>query len=311
MNHDPKAHDDTNATPPDSVTSGDVSTTGYPAHDAPPGAGATVDETAHTTGGHGGHVDDTSDVSTLVPVTWRQLIFPAIIVLIVAILVAGPVTDAFAPHPAAPPPAQTTIGEGTSNAAAPTAIAQPQVVATATSPATAEPTGTTPPPVTPTTSGLSPDVIATRTAVAVAGASGDVERAPVQLDFGGSTFAVKPGGSGLLPDWKPPQDEATATWIDGTFANHVIYLPYTAQNDALFKNAHPGDLVKLTMNTGQIFSFQVTRADRATNGPSTVQGQFTVPSAMAQDHAGVTLFLVGDPAPDRAVVQADFTGTIQ
>jgi hypothetical protein len=32
---------------------------------------------------------------------------------------------------------------------------------------------------------------------------------------------------------------------------------------------------------------------------------------MAQDHAGLTLFLIGDPAPDRAVVMADFTGTIQ
>jgi len=32
---------------------------------------------------------------------------------------------------------------------------------------------------------------------------------------------------------------------------------------------------------------------------------------MSQDHAGVTIFLVGDPAPDRAVVQADFNGNIE
>jgi hypothetical protein len=32
---------------------------------------------------------------------------------------------------------------------------------------------------------------------------------------------------------------------------------------------------------------------------------------MSQDHAGVTLFLIGDPAPDRAVLQAEFTGNIQ
>jgi hypothetical protein len=47
------------------------------------------------------------------------------------------------------------------------------------------------------------------------------------------------------------------------------------------------------------------------NGPPTEEGQFTVTTAMAQDHAGVTLFLIGDPSPDRAVLQAEFTGNIQ
>jgi hypothetical protein len=65
------------------------------------------------------------------------------------------------------------------------------------------------------------------------------------------------------------------------------------------------------MNTGQVFEFEVNLAQRATNGPATTEGQFTVSTAMAQNHAGVTLFLTGDPAADRAVVQADFTGNIQ
>jgi hypothetical protein len=118
-------------------------------------------------------------------------------------------------------------------------------------------------------------------------------------------------GSGLLPDWKPPQGETTATWIAGTVANHILYIPFNAQNESIFKAAKPGDPVKVRMNTGQVFSFAVSEARRATNGPATKEGEFTVSAAMAQDHAGTTLFLIGDPAPDRAVVQADFTGDIQ
>ncbi len=90
-----------------------------------------------------------------------------------------------------------------------------------------------------------------------------------------------------------------------------MYVPYNIENAALFKSAKPGATISLTMNTGQVFVFAVTRAERAANGPATSEGQFTVTTAMRQDHAGVTLFLIGDPADDRAVVQADFTGTIQ
>src|SRR5439155_2212122 len=107
-------------------------------------------------------------------------------------------------------------------------------------------------------------------------------------------------GSGLLPDWTPSQDAGTATWIQGTVANHILYIPYNENNETLFKAIKPGDTIKLEMNTGQVFSFVVNLADRAANGPSTKEGQFTVNAAMAQDHAGVTLFLIGDPSPDRA-----------
>ena len=100
-------------------------------------------------------------------------------------------------------------------------------------------------------------------------------------------------------------------WIDGTYANHILYIPFTAANENLFKSAKVGDTLKLTMNTGQVFMFEIKRNERALNGPPTEEGQYTVSSAMAQDHAGVTIFLTGDPATDRAVVQADFNGTIQ
>jgi len=133
---------------------------------------------------------------------------------------------------------------------------------------------------------------------------------PVKLEFASTTFEVQQG-NGLLPDWQPAQGATTATWIANTVANHILYLNYSPQNAALFASTKPGDMIKLTMNTVQVFEFSVTREQRAVNGPATSQGQFTVQTAMAQDHAGVTLFLIGDPAADRAVVQADFNGNIQ
>src|SRR3982751_6858946 len=60
--------------PPDIAAAGDVTTTGHSSHDVQAQAGD-----AHA--GHG--PADTSDQSTLVPTTWTQLIFPAIILLFV------------------------------------------------------------------------------------------------------------------------------------------------------------------------------------------------------------------------------------
>ncbi len=308
----------TTSTPPDRGSAGDVSTTGHSTHDV-----------QDTDGGHGSAVADTSDVSTLVPTTWKQLIFPALILLVVLILVAGPVASAFAPRPAAPtastesPTAavgeQGAGGSGGANAVAATSTAAtgqnttaatPDALSTVEPGAPSAPSATTLPQASPTTATQNLSLSATQTAVWLAGESGEVARIPVQLQFEGTTYSVNPGTS-LLPDWKQSQDPGTATWIEGTVTNHILYLPYTDQNAAIFSAAKVGDALKLRMNTGQTFSFDVTKAQRAVNGPATTAGQFTVTAAMAQDHAGVTLFLVGDPASDRAVVQADFTGTIQ
>jgi cytoskeletal protein RodZ len=278
------------------------------------------DHLAHDT--HGGHGEDDSEKSTLVPVTWRQLIFPAIILLIVLILLIGPVSAAFAPRPAVSPATteqQTTnpaptVAPTSAPSGAKTQVTSSQKPPTATAPVVAAVRPTTPPPPPQPTAtsvdAISPAALATRTAVAVLGEQGQVSRAPVQLQFAGAQFTIDQG-SGVLPDWKPSGDATHATWIQGTYANHLIYLQYSDANLALFNSVKPGDTVKLTMDTGQVFEFQVSLAQRASNGPPTSSDQFTVTTAMNQDHAGVTLFLVGDPAPDRAVVQADFTGNIQ
>jgi hypothetical protein len=269
---------------------------------------------------HGVHGDDSSERSTLVPVTWRQLIFPALILLLVIILLIGPVSNAFAPHPASstglqavptvPPtatPASTPAGAKPLNTVA--IVQKPTAVATRAAVQISQPVQPTA--IANNPDEVSPSAAATRTAVAVQGENGQVTRAPVQLDFEGALFTVDATDSGVLPDWKPSGDATHATWIEGTYANHIIYMPYSDSNAALFGKVKSGDTVKLTMNTGQVFEFQVTRSQRASNGPPTSNGQFTVTTAMSQDHAGVTIFLVGDPAPDRAVVQADFNGTIE
>jgi hypothetical protein len=329
--------------PPDHASAGDVSTTGHSdrevehvdtvtGHTATSGHAAHADSHGHGHGAHGdgghdddedddghghggghGHGDDAAEVPTLVPTTWRQLIFPALILLLVGILVWGPVTNAFQNRPipinnseqhsdtggeeSHSTPGQPTEDHGSEDAATPGTEEEPNRAATE----TVAPESVAPPP--------DPAAIATQTAVGAAAREGTVARAPVQLTLGGRDFVVK-SGNNLLPDWTPPQDQGIATWIEGTYANHILYLPYAEETAQLFSATRSGEKVKLVMNTGQVFEFEVTRAERVHNGPSDGT-RFTVTSAMAQDHAGVTLFLIGDPADDRAVVQAEFNGNIQ
>lgn len=310
MSNDITQAHDTDNLPPDRGTQGDVSTTGYDTHDAQNAHDA--HDTHDAQGGHGGHGDDSaSELPTLVPTTWAQLILPVIILIVVALLVVGPVFNAFASRPnSVPPSEQQTSGQSTTGSSSEGGQSTPTAVPSTATPQSlvVPPTATQPASPTAIVSQFVP-VAATQTAVAIAGESGEVTRVPVRLEIGGRLYDVLQG-SGLLPDWQPSQDESKATWIQGTVANHILYVPFSPANEALFKSARTGEIVKLTMNTGQVFSFAITRADRAVNGPAP-QGQLSVSAAMAQDHAGLTLFLTGDPAADRAVVLADFTGTIQ
>lgn len=317
----------TTTTPPDRAAQGDVSTTGHSSHDvqgaAPDAHGDHGGHDGHDAqdahGGHG-HGPDISDVPTLVPTTWKQLVLPAVILIVVAILVAGPIMNAFAYRPASSPGTEQTEpsheGEGSevvdtnnvaSNGGSTATVAAPSATTAPTEAAVLQATATRTGP----TATLSPGdrLSPTQTAVAEAGQQGVVARVPVELNFAGTTFVVQTGDT-LLPDWEPSTEPNVATWIEGTVANHVLYVPYSEENLALFTASKNGDMLKLTMNTGQVFEFEVKRAERVANGPPTEEGQFTVTTAMSQDHAGVTLFLIGDPAPDRAVLQAEFTGNI-
>jgi hypothetical protein len=302
MTDDHGRHDDDHEAP-DRHAAGDAGTTGHSSHDV------------HAADTHGGHGDDAaSEMSTLVPVTWRQLIFPLLILLLVGVLLWGPIAGVFSPTPPAPPTnEQREGGEDHGSTLPSVTLAQltPTQVALLVAPTnTSPPPSATAPPLATTGPEVDMKAIATQTAVALLGEQGVAARAPIRLEFGGAQFEVE-AGSGLLPDWTPPAGEGRATWIQGTYANHIIYLQHNDANSALFAAAKSGDIIKLGMDSGQTFEFSVTRSERAINGPPTSDEEFTVTTAMAQDHAGVTLFLVGDPAPDRAVVQADFTGNIQ
>ncbi|MEO5951395.1 MAG: hypothetical protein ABIQ44_02910 [Chloroflexia bacterium] len=280
------------------------------------------DDQGHDDHEHGDHGPTFEDIAaekpTIVPVNWRQLIFPVMILVIVFILLIGPVTHAFAPQPAPPTTEKlVTTGKGTTTEVQPTTAPAATSTVTPVQPTpTTQSLASTATPLAPVAvaateaPAISGQAIATRTAVAVAGEQGNVTRAPMQLDIAGTQFTVVAGGE-VLPDWKTTAEEGKAVWITGTYANHVIYLPYSASNAAIFASVKSGDRVQLVMDTGQIFEFAVTRSERAFNGPPTTEGQFTTATAMNQDHAGVTLFLVGEATNDRAVVQADFTGNIQ
>src|SRR5688500_4641588 len=107
--NDYMTHGDDEQAPPDRAAAGAVSTTGVASHDvqdhdSPAQPSHDVEDDDHAAhaeaGGNGRHGDeDASEVPTLVPTTWKQLILPALILLIVGILVAGPLFGAFASRP--------------------------------------------------------------------------------------------------------------------------------------------------------------------------------------------------------------------
>src|SRR5687767_183064 len=99
----------------DAAAAGDVSTTGHSSHDVPGHAdahGAAAGQDDHDAHGGHGHGVDTSDVPTLVPTNWRQLVLPAVILLVVGILLIGPVSGAFQTRPASPTIEEEAGGEG-------------------------------------------------------------------------------------------------------------------------------------------------------------------------------------------------------
>jgi hypothetical protein len=235
---------------------------GNVADSAPVGAepydhGAHDEHGAHDA--HGAHGEDSSEKSTLVPVTWRQLIFPALILLLVIILLIGPVSNAFAPRPASSTGLQAvpTVQPTATPASTPAGAKPRNTVASAQIPTVAVATKLpvqVSQPVQPTAivgnpDEVSPAAAATRTAVAVQGENGQVTRAPVQLEFEGALFTVDTASTGILPDWKPSGDATHATWIQGTYANHIIYVTYSDSNAALFGKVKSGDTVKLTTSS--------------------------------------------------------------
>jgi hypothetical protein len=126
---------------------------------------------------------------------------------------------------------------------------------------------------------------------------GDLEGGvPQMVSVGGKEFKVALSNS-TLPDWKFSSDPTAANWVSGTFLNYVVGISYTEANAALFAALKPGDPVEVTRADGAVYTFLADQVRRVAP---------TDTSLLQQDHPAITLLLVGDTAPDRAVVQAHF-----
>jgi hypothetical protein len=194
-----------------------------------------------------------------------------------------PATPAPATPPSSGPDVPTVIPLGTNaRTAEPTNVLGPATVVAGT--ATVAPVTETPVPT------ASPVVV-------VPPVMGDMEQGAARmLEFAGQTFKVE--STEIVADWQFSAQPGVVSWINGTVFNYVMGLPYSADNAALFKTVKPNDTLRITVATGDVLTFRVSDVRRVGKDNT---------AALAQDHPGVTLLLVGEPGvEDRAQVQAQY-----
>lgn len=252
------------------------------------------------------------------PLPLSVLIWPVVILLIVAILVLPMAAQAFAPRspipsaepgtgPEAPPAGANTpvvistpspIPPSTQTSGGPSAgtvIPQPPGAITA------QPTNitgplTTPNSAPPTDPALPPTVAATGAPTqAVAPLYNAGEDALRSLTLGGQTFQVE--ATDTVADWKFSAQPQVASWVSGTIFPYVVGVPSSAANDTLLKSLKPSDQIRLTVASGAVRMFQVTSVQRV---PAT---EVTV---LNQNHPGVALLLLGEASTDRLTVLGAF-----
>ncbi len=248
------------------------------------------------------------------------LIWPLIILLIVGALALPSVASAFSRYGNAPIAEtststgldQTPVGAGTPIVVSTPSAVPPStqtsggvgagtVIPQATNALTALPTNVQGPLTTPTEaastdtaapptpSPLPPTVAPTQAAVPIIS---DPQQGMLRsVEFAGQTYRVEP--TEIVADWEFSDQPGVASWITGTVINYIVGLPYNPTNAALFQKAKQADAVRLTVANGQVLTFQVTSIMRVAT---------TNISVMAQDHPGVTLLLLGEPAADRLTI---------
>ncbi len=118
--------------------------------------------------------------------------------------------------------------------------------------------------------------------------------APRTLQLGNANFAVE-AATQVSPTWQFNHDPSQASWLPTTALPYVIGIPYSADNAALFAAAKPGQVVTMQNSVGATLRFQVKTVAR-------VQPNDT--SGAAIKGPGLTLYLLADPAPDRAMISA-------
>ncbi|HUS17217.1 MAG TPA: hypothetical protein VM536_19650 [Chloroflexia bacterium] len=302
-------------------------TSSHDTHDTGSGHGA--DEGAHAAD-HGVGVEGPPTGASERTTPLSAFIWPAIIALLALVLVWGPVTRSFDRFSGAPAgvEAEPTADEGTpvgvdaTLTVAPavtgndaTVIPMPTTVLTSQPtnvqtggdttavPATAAPADTATAAPVPTDTAVpapptdAPAASATPAAVAPPTDAEIRNGTPRTVSLGGKSFRVEISNT-VLPDWIVSKDPSVASWVSSTVINYVLGVSYSPENADLFAGLHAADTIRLGRADGSAYTFVVDQARRVAR---------TDTRLMEQDHPAITLFLVGDPANDRAVVQGHFT----
>ena len=245
------------------------------------------------------------------------LIWPLVILLIVGALVLPEVAQAFTRFGNAPI-SETTTNTGLEQtpvgAETPVVVTTPSpvppstqtsggfgegtVIPQPTNALTAQPTNvqgplTSPTVIPATATAVPPTPAPTQAAVPVVG---DPQQALLRsVDFAGQTYQVEP--TEIVADWKFSDQPGVASWITGTVINYIVGLPYSPANAGLFQRTKQTDPIRLTVANGQVLTFRVTAIQRVATTDTRV---------LAQDHPGVTLLLLGEPAEDRLAILGDY-----
>ena len=273
-------------------------------------ASSTDPRDEHGAADSGHAVEEPEEVTPPPPL--RALLWPLAILLIVLLAITPAVANAFARFPPGggaghaetstetglePGPAEGEVSTpGVTPLTTPPSTGPdvPTVIPQPPNPRTAEPTNVIgPATVVPTPAALAPTV----TTVAVAPPMGNLEQGALRtLELAGQTFRVEP--TEIVPDWQFSAEAGVASWVNGTVINYIIGLPYSADNAALFGRLRANDLIRLTVATDDVLTFRVSTTRRVAKDNT---------GALAQDHPGVTLLLVGEPnTTDRALVAAQY-----
>jgi hypothetical protein len=253
------------------------------------------------------------------------LIWPLLILLIVAILVLPAAAQAFSPYSTALP-AETSTGTGLETT--PIGANTPVVITTA-SPIppstqtsggpsqgtvipqvpgaiTAQPTNITGPLTTPNSTPATPGATAAPATPSAAAATVAPTQASAplynadadalrSLTLGGQTYQVE--ATDTVADWKFSAQPGVASWVSGTIFPYVVGVPSSAANDPVLKGLQPNDTIRLTVASGAERTFQVTSVQRV---PATDV------SVLNQNHPGVALLLLGEASTDRLTVLGTF-----
>jgi len=110
-------------------------------------------------------------------------------------------------------------------------------------------------------------------------------------------------------EWTYDDNPDVASYIVGLSVHPVLGIPYSEANTALFRDAQPGSLFDVQMNTGVALHFKCREQKTVNRGDTSIFGQ---------EQPGLTLVLMGERLPedepqtaDRLVLLADYQPNTQ